>query len=243
MNQNRYHSAKAGRESGGFAALPHMVIRSEGFTKLSAHAVKLLIDLLAQHRGNNNGDLCAAWKIMKPRGWKSRDTLGRAIVELLTADFIMKSRQGGRHRATLYAVTFFKVDECGRKLDIQPTLTPLGTWKRHEPVRPLRPINTTGVSIAQLPTPGAKIKIKHARRVNSTSTDTTGGSNNSNFTPIDTTGVSVRPISENELTRRACTFLEVPSPSCPPSVASGSNVELAVRQQVDSDPEPWEATL
>ena len=40
---------------------------------LSPRATKLLIDLLAQYRGYNNGDLCAPLSLMRERGWNSSD--------------------------------------------------------------------------------------------------------------------------------------------------------------------------
>ena len=113
--------AKAKRESGGFIALPHAVLRSEKYGNLSAIATKLINDLFAQFNGKNNGDLCCAWTILNKRGWVSRDTLNRARIELLEKQFIEVSRQGGRNTPTLYALTFYSVDDCGGKLDIQPT--------------------------------------------------------------------------------------------------------------------------
>ena len=121
-------------ESGGFIALPHCVLRSLAFCKLSAHATKLLIDLVSQYKGSNNGDFSAPYSTMQNRGWKSKGTLQRAINELLELGFIEKSRQGGRHLCTLYAVTFYAVDECKGKLDIMPTSKPTGLWRRNEPI-------------------------------------------------------------------------------------------------------------
>jgi hypothetical protein len=88
-----------------------MVVRSEQWGGLSAQAVKLLIDLLGQYRLNNNGDLCATWTVMKRRGWRSRDTLRRALRELLDGGWIVLTRQGGLHAPSLYAVTFYDLDE------------------------------------------------------------------------------------------------------------------------------------
>src|SRR5438094_3976332 len=105
------------RESGPFVALPQAVLRSDEFARLSPFAVKLMTDLLSQYRGDNNGDLCVAWTVMSQRGWRSRDSLGKGLKELLAADFIVVTRQGGRHRASLYAVTFYEIDWCGGKLD------------------------------------------------------------------------------------------------------------------------------
>ncbi|ARO88916.1 hypothetical protein EBAPG3_014705 [Nitrosospira lacus] len=126
------------REPGGFAALPHCLLESQVYISLSAHAVKLLIDLSAQFKGLNNGDLCLAWTTMKKRGWKSRDTLNKARRELLDKELIEVSRYGDRKRAQLYALTFFAIDECGGKLDIKATERPMSLWRKHEPLPPLK---------------------------------------------------------------------------------------------------------
>jgi len=117
------------------------VIRSASYVKLTPYEQKLLIDLLAQYKGDNNGDLCAAWTIMKRRGWRSKSTLAKAITGLLKAEWIELSRQGGRNRPNLYAVTFFAVDDCKGKLDIRPTIRPKSLWRQHEPETsvPLKP--------------------------------------------------------------------------------------------------------
>lgn len=135
--KNRYKDAADKREGGGFVALPHAVIRSHSYSLLSAHAIKLLFDQLAQYNGGNNGDLSTAWTLMKPRGWKSKETLSKAIKELIEAGWLELTRQGGRHKPSLYAVTFYAIDECKGKLDVQPTRTPRGTWKQNEPLPPL----------------------------------------------------------------------------------------------------------
>jgi hypothetical protein len=126
------------REAGGFAALPHCLLASSVYIGLSAHAIKLLNDLLAQFKGFNNGDLCLAWSMMEKRGWKSRDTLNKARQELLDVELIEVSRHGDRKRATLYALTFFAIDECGGKLDVKATERPVSSWRLHEPLPPLK---------------------------------------------------------------------------------------------------------
>lgn len=126
------------REPGGFAALPHCLLESQVCIGLSAHAVKLLIDLLTQFKGFNNGDLCLAWTIMKKRGWKSRDTLNKARRELLDKELILITRYGDRKRPHLYALTYFAVDECDGKLDIKATEKPMSLWRKHEPLLPLK---------------------------------------------------------------------------------------------------------
>ena len=147
----RFKDAQAKRERGGFVPLPFAVIRSHSFANLSAHAVKLLCDLLAQYRGDNNGDLCMAWKTMQERGWRSRDTLEKARRELLECGWIVLSRQGGRHQASLYAVTFYAIDDCAGKLDIRATGAPSGEWKRNDPLPPLPKLKVVSRPPCQLP--------------------------------------------------------------------------------------------
>lgn len=122
----RKHTGRA--ESGGFFALPHAVMASPAYRSLSAHAVKLLCDMGGQYRGSNNGDLGAAWRVMQPLGWRSRDTLGRALRELTDAGLIEQTRQGGLNRCSLYALTWHAIDECGGKLDVRPTRVASRLW-------------------------------------------------------------------------------------------------------------------
>lgn len=129
MNARDRRKHKGRAEGGGYLALPHAVMASPNYRALSAHAIKLLCDLGGQFRGHNNGDLSAAWAIMKPLGWRSRDTLGRALRELLAAGMIELTRQGGLNRCSLYALTWIAIDECRGKLDVAPTRVPSGLWK------------------------------------------------------------------------------------------------------------------
>ena len=54
MARNRHKGNRIGE---GFVALPYSVLNSPLFTSLSPHALKLMLDLAAQYRGDNNGDL------------------------------------------------------------------------------------------------------------------------------------------------------------------------------------------
>lgn len=127
----RIRDAKRRRESGNFVALPNVILRSKEFASLSPRALKLLFDLLAQYNLRNNGDLSIAWTLMAPRGWRSKATLHKAKQELLDEGFLMLTRQGGRNQCSLYAVTFFSIDECGGKLDTSATNSPPGGWRKY----------------------------------------------------------------------------------------------------------------
>ena len=74
-NKNRYKNAADKRDGGTFITLPLSVLNGAAYLGVSAHARMLLFDLVAQYRGDNNGDLCAAFSMMKRRGWKSTHTL------------------------------------------------------------------------------------------------------------------------------------------------------------------------
>jgi len=122
-------TAKGRLEAGGYIALPHVVLRHDKFAQLSPRATKLFLDLYANYNGSNNGDFSAAWSLMKNRGWRSRDQLHKAQTELVDSRFIIKTRQGGRNRCNLFAVTFWAIDECKGKLDVPATTKPPGDWK------------------------------------------------------------------------------------------------------------------
>lgn len=128
MSRTRKKS-KGRSENGGFLGLPHELLNSTNFRNLSAHAVRLLIDIGSQYRGGNNGDLTAAWKIMSARGWKSRDTLNKALTELLHFGMIEKTRHGGRNRCNLFALTWRAIDDCSGKLEVASTTVASGRWK------------------------------------------------------------------------------------------------------------------
>jgi hypothetical protein len=97
---------KGERSDEPFVRLVYSVLNSPLFLKLSPYAVKLLVDVAAQYRGDNNGDLSLAWKVMKPRGWRSEATLHKAKRELLEAGFLYETRKGQRpNLCSLFALT------------------------------------------------------------------------------------------------------------------------------------------
>jgi len=95
-----------------------------------------LVDLAAQYNGYNNGDLSATKKTMLDRGWNSGDQLNKAKREAEERGLIRVTRQGGRNRCNLYALTWFAIDECRGKHDATPTSKPPNDWVRW--VRPCR---------------------------------------------------------------------------------------------------------
>ena len=53
----------------------------------------------------------------------------KAKNELIERGFIAVSRQGGRNKCSLYAVTWQPIDDCKGKLDIGASNKPLNLWK------------------------------------------------------------------------------------------------------------------
>jgi hypothetical protein len=121
--------SKSKKPHARFAGIPHSVLYSEAYSQLGGWEVKLLLDLVVQYNGYNNGDLTTAYSLLKERGWRSPGTLQKAKKRLLELDFIQESRMGGRNRCSLYAVTWVNVDECKGKLDIAHTNQPVKLWK------------------------------------------------------------------------------------------------------------------
>lgn len=129
MSRRTRERFKARRDTGWFFRLPVVVLDSSAYCALTFKARALLMDLGAQFRGSNNGDLAAPWSWMKLRGWKSKDTLQRALEELLASGLIERTRQGGLHCPSLYAVTWLGIDDCGGKLDVAPNAVPSNRWR------------------------------------------------------------------------------------------------------------------
>jgi len=121
--------AKGRKEKGRYLMFFHAMLNHPDYLSLSPYAKVLLIDIAMQYNGINNGDFGASWTVMKKRGWKSEATLSKKLKELQEKNFIVKTRQGGLHVCSLYAVTWVAVDDCKGKLDISATKTPLRKWK------------------------------------------------------------------------------------------------------------------
>ena len=135
---SRWKANKDKQDGGGFLRLPLSVLESRAYLDASKQARALLIDLAMQYKGNNNGDLCVAWKLMHPRGWRSEATLMKAKCELLELGLIVETRKGGRpNKATLYAVTWCDLDDCGGKLEMTPRSFPRGAYKLRNPLPPM----------------------------------------------------------------------------------------------------------
>ena len=106
----------------GFVHLHNPLLDCEDTCSLSHNAFRLLVYIARQYNGRNNGDLCATLSQLKRYGFNSNDSITRGIRELLECNLIMQTKQGGLNIGpNLYAITWQPIDECGGKLDVQPT--------------------------------------------------------------------------------------------------------------------------
>jgi hypothetical protein len=124
-------TSKKGKRKGhvSFAGIPRIVCDHEDYINLGGNAVRLLVELSRQYNGKNNGNLTAAWTCMSKRGFKSKETLSKAIKELVAANLIMITRTGYFQnpggRCSLYALAWQPIDEClGKNLELKPTVRP-----------------------------------------------------------------------------------------------------------------------
>ena len=112
MARSRREKLTGRKDKGAFVRLPKAVLNSPKYYSLSGSAAKLLNQIAEQYNGHNNGDLQAAFNVMKHKGWKSENTLNRARKELLEAGLIVKTRQGRMPKVcSLFALTWVVIDE------------------------------------------------------------------------------------------------------------------------------------
>lgn len=136
---------KGRKNSGTFANVPGHVLQSPEYSKLSAGAAKLMLDLMGQFNGYNNGKLTATWVYMRQRGWSSQHTLKRKRDELLHARFAVITRYGHQHQSHCYAVTFHNVDWADAMSGVMVQQAPTHEWRDSSTTRtaPLTPLSTT----------------------------------------------------------------------------------------------------
>ena len=107
----RKRKGGTGREGGRFIALPHAVMESPAYLRLSHHARALLLEFAFQYRGDDNGRLLCSGNYLAARGWNSNDIITKAKRELLEAGFIHETVKGHRpNKASWYAVTWQTLD-------------------------------------------------------------------------------------------------------------------------------------
>ena len=122
-----------GKEN-SFLRLPHFLLDSDEFAALSGNAIKLLLDAAKEFKGANNGNISLAWSRLSTRGWVSQGTAHRAKQELLQAGWLICTRQGGKHRCSLFALSWEPIDDCSKyvQLEVGPERVASHLWKNQK---------------------------------------------------------------------------------------------------------------
>ena len=126
MGKDRHAGGK--RDGSGFVALPKVVLTSSGYRAASHTSRSLLVDIASQYTGTNNGRLVACDKALKPLGWKSHDTITRAVRDLVDCGLLFETRKGMRpNKAAWYALTFQSLDAAAG-YDVSSKSFPRGAY-------------------------------------------------------------------------------------------------------------------
>lgn len=147
----RKSNSRGRAKNGRYAGIPHSVMESESYYLSSGNALKLLLELVKQYNGRNNGNLSAAFSVLKSRGWRSKKTLSRCLTELLKRGLIVKTREGWFRnpgaRCALYALTWLPIDECeGKDLELGPSRGPYRSFGVESFTKPGTGIDTSPTS-------------------------------------------------------------------------------------------------
>jgi hypothetical protein len=118
---------------------------SDDFRALSGGALKVLLGILRQYRGANNGDMSATFTQAKSWGIGSKATLVKALDELQCCSLIIKTREGKFIRpggcCALYAISWRPIDECEGKLEVSATVTPPRKFTLERAFNPVHKVN------------------------------------------------------------------------------------------------------
>lgn len=107
-----------------FYPLPKAVINSEEYIRLPPAAKVLLVDLMAQYTGGNNGRLWPGFEALQRRGWSSKATLNAAKKALLQCSFVVLTRKGHPPKtAEWIGFTWWELN-YERTMDIDPRSFP-----------------------------------------------------------------------------------------------------------------------
>jgi hypothetical protein len=127
-----------------FVGIPLEVADSEQFGRLSGNAIKFIVELGRFYNTHNNGTLFMPWSRAQGR-WCSSGTLHKAKQEAIEKGFVICTRMGWKNRSSLFALTFWPINEADPKNphDYAPTRAPSHDWKSISVV----PIRTNVVPI------------------------------------------------------------------------------------------------
>jgi len=136
MSRKKFKESRDKRISGGYFAFPEMVYKSRAYRDLSSVGRDLFMFVCSQYNGSNNGDLtCTFLGANNPDGWNlrvSKSTFNRALRNLLEGELLMKTVQGGRHKASRFAIATHGIDDIDGMELAKPTRKAVARFLKHE---------------------------------------------------------------------------------------------------------------
>lgn len=114
--------------NGAYTAVPHRVLDSPAFIGASDRAKSLLLALMRQHNGSNNGRFQLTDKWLAKRGWPSAGLNLKARAELIERDLIVQTKWGGLNMGpNWFALTWLPISNFVG-LDIAASNYHQGAW-------------------------------------------------------------------------------------------------------------------
>jgi hypothetical protein len=154
--------AKASRTRGSkkdrFVALPHYIMDTFAWRRLSATARAAWLEFVRVHNGSNNGKIAMSEITLGERLGLSHDTARRAINDLLTFGFIEKIKAAsfiGKRRAAEYLLTHIPDDRT------DPKGMPSRTFQNIGKVMP----SNNGLAVEEQPSPSYDQPPRQSSRV------------------------------------------------------------------------------
>jgi hypothetical protein len=121
-----------------FVTLPHGMVTHPSFLELTGNSAKLLLAVLAGYTGSNNGHLVATFTRMQSFGFNSKESVARALRELISLGYIVRCRTHNKRSPALYALTWLPINspKAGEPYDagVSPSNLSTDTWRHVQPM-------------------------------------------------------------------------------------------------------------
>jgi len=145
--RNRRSRVDCSRDAGGFIAVPHAVLDSDSYKRLSHGAKALLMEFARQYVRDNNGRLLATRAYLSTRGWKSARVIHQCKHELMENGFIHETFKGHRpNRASWYAITWYALDDHVSYDPGASALFKRGAYRTNTPLSPSAGTDKDGIA-------------------------------------------------------------------------------------------------
>lgn len=119
--------------SGSYTPLPHALLDSVAYMGASARAKAMLIELVRQHNGRNNGQFQLSIGWLRKRGWTSTRAIQLGKAELIERGLAIQTKRGGLNAGPdRYALTWLNVSDYAG-LDLKPGTFAPGAWRFADP--------------------------------------------------------------------------------------------------------------